>query len=255
MKKIEEDILGWFNLTEYLWFSFGERYSLPLAIVLAVIITAIVGVVLARLTLGRIKKRDFNVAVLIMCGMAYLYEGLMQVVFGKLPQSFPLFSKQIGIEIGGVFIATQSLWLIGVTIFLGVILFYFFGSQLYGKAMRATSQNPMAAQLVGINTQWMVSISIALSAGMGAIAGITMAPLTFVVYNAGWMFTMKGFVAAVLGGGLNSYVGAFVGGIVVGLIEAFTIGYVTSLFKDVILFTILILILLIRPTGILGKQY
>jgi branched-chain amino acid transport system permease protein len=226
---------------------------LPAAAVLAIIATTVVGVVLARTTIVRMRQPEFNAAVLIMCGLGFLYQGIMQVAFGKYPKAFPFFSKTWSLDFGGASIATQSLWLIGITVLLGIALWYFFGRHLYGKAMRATTQNPLGAKLVGINILTMTTLSVGLAAGIGALAGIAVAPLAYVVYDAGWLYTMKGLVAAVLGGGLVSYSGAFVGGLVVGLIESFTIGYLTSSYKDVVLFSILIIILLLRPAGILGK--
>jgi len=257
------NVAGWIKFPQGMYLFVGAflaltfmslNLPLPVAVIAAVISTTIIGVLLARATIIRMRQPEFNAAVLIMCGLGFLYEGIMQVAFGKYPKPFPFFSEQLSIKFLGAHIPIQSLWLIGITVLLGIALWYFFGRQLYGKAMRATAQNPLAAKLVGINTRTMTTLSIALSAGIGALAGIAMAPLTYVVFNVGWLFTMKGLVAAVIGGGLISYPGAFVGGVVVGLIEAFTIGYVTSTYKDVVLFAILIIILILRPAGILGRQ-
>ena len=257
------NVAGWLNLPQGMYLFLGAflaltfmslNLPLPAAAILAVISTTAIGVLVARATIIRMRQPEFNAAVLIMCGLGFLYEGIMQVAFGKSPTAFPSFSEQLSIEFLDTHIATQSLWLIGVTVLLGIALWYFFGRQLYGKAMRATAQNPLAAKLVGINTTSMTTLAIALSAGIGALAGIAVTPLYYVVFNVGWLFTMKGLVAAVVGGGLVSYPGAFVGGIVVGLIEALTTGYVTSLFKDVVLFVILIIILILRPAGIVGES-
>ncbi len=257
------NVAGWLNLPQGMYLFVGAFLALmfmslslplPVAIILAVILTTIIGVLLVRLTISRMRQPEFNAEVLIMCGLGYLYQGIMQVAFGKDPKPFPAFSEQLSVEFLGANIATQSLWVIGITVVLGIALWYFFGRQLYGKAMRATAQNPLAAKLVGINTMSMTTLAIALSAGIGALAGIAIAPLYYVVFNVGWLFTLKGVVAGVVGGGLISYPGAFVGGIVIGLIEAFTIGYATSLFKDVVVFLILIIILILRPAGIIGQS-
>jgi branched-chain amino acid transport system permease protein len=178
----------------------------------------------------------------------------MRIAFGRYPKLFPPFSEPLGFKFFNAYIATQSLWLIGITLFLGVALWYFFSRQLYGRAMRATSQNQIAARLVGINTKSMIALSFAISAAIGAIGGIVVAPLTYVVYNGGWLHTMRGILAAVIGGGLSSYMGAFVGGFTIGILEALTVGYVTSLFKDAVLFAVLLAILVWRPAGILGKK-
>ena len=258
-----------FNVTGWLYFPQGNylfigaffaltflglNLPLPAAVILAIIATTMIGILFERLSLGRMRQPGFAVAVLIMSGAMFLYDGIMMVGWGRYPKVMPFFSEQLGVDFFGAAIPTQSLWLIGITIILGVALWYFFNRQLYGKAMRATSQNPVASRLVGINTRTMVILAMALSSGIGALGGIVIAPLTYVVWNASVSYTMKGFVAAVIGGGLVSYTGAFVGGLVVVLIEAFVTGYITSLFKDVVLFAILIIVLVWRPTGLLGPR-
>ena len=257
------NVTSWLNFPQGMYMFFGAFFALlfismdlplPAAVISAIVVIAIVGVLSERLTIGRMRQPTFLTAILIMCGLAYLYEGIMRVAFGTFPKQFPPFSEQLGFEFFSVYIPTQSLWMMAITLISGVVLWYFFGRQLYGKAMRATAQNPTAAKLVGINTKTMATLSIALSAGLGALGGIAIAPLTYVVYNQGWPFTMKGLVAAVIGGGLTSYSGAFVGGVLIGLLEAFTIGYITSLFKDAVLFAILIIVLIWRPAGILGQK-
>ncbi len=256
------NVARWLNFPQGQYMLFGgfltimfmSYMPLPVAALLAIIVTAGIGVLFERLTLGRMRQPNFNVSVLIMVGAAFLFDGIMMVAWGKRPLVLPPFTEQLGVKFLGAAIPIQSLIMIGSTVVVGLALWYFFNRQLYGKAMRATSQNPAAARLVGINTRNMVIMAVVLSAGIGAFGGIIIAPLTYVIYSAGMHYGVLGFVAAVVGGGLTSYTGAFVGGILVGLIEAFTIGYITSLYKDAILFAILILVLIFRPTGILGPR-
>ena len=257
------NVTGWLNFPQGNYMFFGAfltltflslNLPLPAAVILAIIATTMIGVLFERLTLGRMRQPGFAVAVLIMSGAMFLFDGIKMVGFGRYPKTLEPFSEQLGVEFLGMAIPTQSLWMIGTTVVLSITLWYFFNRQLYGKAMRATSQNPVASKLVGINTTTMVILAVALSSGIGALGGIVIAPLTFIVWNAAVPYTMKGFVAAVIGGGLVSYTGAFVGGLMVGLIEAFVTGYVTSLFKDTILFAILIAVLIWRPAGLLGSR-
>ena len=257
------NVAGWLNFPQGNYMMFGAFFTLtllglnlplPVAAILAIIITTSIGVLFERLAIGRMRQPSLNTAILIMIGAIFLFDGIMMVSFGKYPKTLPFFSEQFSVEFFGVAIPTQSLWVIGITIALGFALWYFFNRQFYGKAMRAVSQNPLAAKLAGINTQRMVVLAVAISSGIGALGGIVISPLTFTMYNAGISFTLKGFIAAVIGGGLVSYPGAFLGGVVVGLIESFTIGHVTSLYSDVVLFGVLIIILLWRPTGILGPR-
>lgn len=257
------NVAGWLNFPQGNYMMFGAFFTLtflalglplPVAAILAIITTTGIGISFERLTIGRMRQPTLNMAILIMIGAIFFFDGVKMISFGKWPHSLPFFSEQFSVEFAGAFIPTQSLWVIGITIILGIALWYFFNRQFYGKAMRAVSQNPLAAKLAGINTQRMVVLAVAISSGIGALGGIVISPLTFTMYNAGISFTLKGFIAAVIGGGLVSYPGAFLGGVVVGLIESFTIGYVTSLYSDVVLFGVLIIILLWRPTGILGPR-
>jgi len=256
-------LIGTLNFPQGMYLLLGAFFALmflelglplPLAAIVAVIVVVIIVALFTRFTAIHMRHKEFSALVLVMCGLAFLYEGIMLLAFGFYPKPFPAFSETIVVQLGELFIATQSIWVIGITVVLGIALWYFFNRHIYGKAMRATSQNPVAARLIGVNIKTMMTLSVILSAGLGATAGIAVAPLSYVIYNVGWMLTMRGFVAAVIGGGLTSYVGAFVGGLVVGIIEAVTIGYVTSMFKDVVLFGILIVLLILRPNGLLGKR-
>lgn len=257
------NVTGWINFPQGQYMFIGAFFALsfislniPLlaTVILSIIITIIISVLFERLTLGRMRQPNFMVAVMILSGAMFLYDGLMMVCFGKFPKSMAPFSKKLGVSLLGSIVPSQSLWMIGITIVLGFTLWFFFSRHIYGKAMRAVAQNQLASKLVGINVRTMTLLAVALSSGIGAIAGIVIAPMTFVVFNAGMPYTMKGFVSAVIGGGLISYPGAFLGGLLVGLAEAFITGYVTSLFKDVVLFSLLIIVLIWRPSGILGSQ-
>jgi branched-chain amino acid transport system permease protein len=117
--------------------------------------------------------------------------------------------------------------------------------------MLATAHNPLAAQLVGIDTRRMLLVSFGLAAGLGAVAGILITPITLTSYNVGVMLGLKGFAAAILGG-LGSGPGAILGGLLLGLAEALTAGYVSSAYKDAIAFVAILAVLLLRPSGLLG---
>lgn len=119
--------------------------------------------------------------------------------------------------------------------------------------MRAAACNPRAASLMGVNVNSMVSLSFALSGGLGAVAGIIIVPITTLSYDIGVMLGLKGFAAAVLGGYGNSF-GAVLGGLLLGVLESVGAGVVSSTYKDVIAFGILLLVLFVRPSGILGHS-
>ncbi|HSS87502.1 MAG TPA: branched-chain amino acid ABC transporter permease, partial [Reyranella sp.] len=122
-----------------------------------------------------------------------------------------------------------------------------------GKAILATSFNPVAAQLVGINTSWVLFISFALSAALGALGGILVAPITLTSYDVGIMLGLKGFVAAVVGG-LGSGLGAVLGGLLVGIVEAMSAGYISSAYKDAVPFLLILAILFFMPRGLFGAK-
>ena len=119
--------------------------------------------------------------------------------------------------------------------------------------MMPTSCNPVAAQLVGINTQWVLLVSFALSAAMGAVGGILLTPLTMTSYDVGIMLGLKGFVAAVVGG-LGSGLGAVAGALLVGIVEAMAAGYISSAYKDAVPFLLIFVILFFMPRGLFGAK-
>ena len=119
--------------------------------------------------------------------------------------------------------------------------------------MLATSHNHLAAQLVGINVRLVLFLSFGLSAALGAIAGILIAPITTTSYDVGVMLGLKGFAAAILGG-MGSVVGAVIGGLVLGIAETMSAGYLSSAYKDVIAFVIILAVLFLLPSGLFGKR-
>jgi branched-chain amino acid transport system permease protein len=133
-----------------------------------------------------------------------------------------------------------------------VLLWAFIERTLLGKAMVATAANEIAARLVGIDTRRIVGWSFAISAAMGAVAGILITPITLTSYDVGTLLALKGFAAAMLGG-MGSGVGAVIGGLLLGLLEAFAAGYVSSQYKDAVAFLLILIVLLAMPRGLLGR--
>lgn len=174
------------------------------------------------------------------------------LIWGKDPLSQPSFSGEEPVRIGEVVIATQTFWVVGTLLLVAGLMWFFFTRTLYGKAILAVSENRDAASLVGINNSLAVLASFALSALVGALAGAVVTPITFVSYDGGTMIGLKGFIALTLGG-MESIWGGIVGGLVLGLIEALGAGYISAQFKDLLAFLLLILVLYMRPVGILGR--
>jgi len=226
---------------------------LPLAAVLAIAATTLVGLALERFAVERVRGESVVTLIIITIGASILLRGLAGLVWDKNLHALPAFSGDRPIALGGATIVPQSLWVIGVTLVVVAALWWFFNRTLHGKAMLATSHNRLAAQLVGISVRRVLLVSFGLSAALGALAGILIAPITFTAWDVGVMLGLKGFAAAILGG-LGSGPGAVLGGLVLGLLEALSAGYVSSAYKDVIAFGIMLAVLVLMPGGLLGRR-
>jgi branched-chain amino acid transport system permease protein len=226
---------------------------LPLAIVLAVAAAVLVGVLLEKLAIEPARGASVITLIIITIGASIFLRGLAQLIWDKKLHALPPFSGEQPIEVWGATILPQSLWVLAVTILIVVVLTWFFGRTLYGKAMLATAYNRLAAQLAGVSVRYVLLASFALSAALGAIAGILIAPITLTSWDIGVMLGLKGFAAAILGG-FGSGIGAIAGGLVLGLVEALGAGFVSSAYKDVIAFVIIFVVLMLRPSGLFGAR-
>ena len=230
----------------------GAGLPLWLAAPGAVVVVMIVGLALERCAVGRASNASVTTLIIITIGASIFLRGLVEWLMGKEIHAIPAFSGEEPILVAGAALAPQSLWVFGSAGVAILCLWYFFNRTLHGKAMLATSHNRLAAELVGIAVKRVLLLSFALSAMLGAIAGIVITPITFTYSEAGIMLGLKGFSAAVLGG-LGSGPGAVVGGLIVGLSEAFAAGYISSAYKDAVAFIIILLVLFFMPNGLFGK--
>jgi branched-chain amino acid transport system permease protein len=225
--------------------------SLPLAIVAAIAIVALVGLLVDKLAVEPARDADITSIIIITIGVSMIVRGSVEVTLGKGNHSLPHFSGDKPLAVMGATILPQSLWVMAVTVVVVIALALFFGKTRVGKGILATAHNRLAAQLVGVNVKNVLLASFGLSAALGAIGGILVTPIATTSYDAGIMLGLKGFVAATLGG-LGSGMGAVAGGVILGLIEAFTAGYVSSAYKDAVPFVLVLVILLVRPRGLFG---
>lgn len=228
-----------------------QGWPLPVVLLLAIALPAIVGIVMEKVAIEPVKGAETVSLIIITIGASLVIRGLVQVWLGKGTFSLAPFSGETPIEVLGATLLPQSLWVLGVTALVVVALWYFFSRTLTGKAMLATSFNRMAAELVGINTNWVLFMSFAMSAGLGALGGILVTPITLTSYDVGIMLGLKGFVAAVVGG-LGNGLGAVLGGLLVGILEAMGAGYISSAYKDAIPFVLILFILFFLPRGLFG---
>lgn len=226
-----------------LWFAAGG----------AVAITCLIGIALHRFAIAPARGASVVALIIITIGASIVLRGIAQIVFDKQIHRFPAFTGEDPILIGGATLLPQSLWVLGgaAAIFAG--LYLFMTRTMSGKALLATANNRLAAQLVGINTQMVMLSSFALSAAIGAVAGVLITPITLTSAGIGVGFALKGFAAAVLGG-MGNPAGALIGGLLLGLIEALTAGYISSSYKDASAFIVILLVLFFMPGGLFAAK-
>lgn len=227
--------------------------GLPLAITVAVVASTLTGALMERLAIRPARGAPLITLLIITLGVALVIRGVIQVVLGKGNHALPAFSGDVPLRVAGATLVPQSLWVLGVTMVVVVVLAWYFGRTLSGKGMLATSHNPLAASLVGIGTDRVMLMSFAMSGALGAVGGVITAPITFTSYDAGVVLGLKGFAAAALGG-IGSGPGAIVGGLVLGVMEALAAGYVSAAYKDAVAFVLILLVLMFMPRGLFGAR-
>lgn len=225
-----------------------------LALALSMVACAVLGVVIERLAYRPLRGGPTLNVLITAIGVSLLLENLGQFVFGATPRPFPELFPVTSFDLGGVFISSNQLVVIGVTLLLLFALRFIVMRTKIGTAMRAVSLNKQAASLVGINNDFVISFTFALGSALAAAGGILYA-LNYPSIDPlmGVLPGLKAFVAAVLGG-IGNIPGAALGGLLLGIVETFVNGSAEwSSYKDAIAFALLILILLFRPAGLLGR--
>lgn len=225
---------------------------LPLAALLAVVSSVAIGLMLYRFAIEPARGADAVALIMITIGASIFLRGAAQVVFDKRFHSLPHPFGTDPIRIGGAAVLPQSLVVLAGAAVIVVLLWLFIDRTLFGKAVTATAANRLAANLVGINTGRMIGFSFAVSAAIGALAGILVTPVTLTSYDVGTLLALKGFAAAMLGG-IGYALGAVVGGLLLGLLEAFSAGYLSSKYKDAVAFLVILAVFFVMPRGLLGR--
>ncbi|HEV7323834.1 MAG TPA: branched-chain amino acid ABC transporter permease [Bosea sp. (in: a-proteobacteria)] len=235
------------------FFAWQAGIPLPLAALLAILAAATIGVLLNKLAIEPARGAPVASLIIITIGASIFLRGSAQLVFDKQLHRFPSFSGDDPLRILGATMLPQGLWVIAGAVAIFLVLWLFFARTLTGKAVLATANNRIAASLVGINPNHMMTLSFAVSAAIGALAGVLVTPITLTSYDLGVAMALKGFAAAMLGG-MGVPAGALVGGLLLGLIEALTAGYVSSVYKDAVAFVLILVILFARPQGLFGRK-
>ncbi|MEC9485408.1 MAG: branched-chain amino acid ABC transporter permease [Candidatus Izemoplasma sp.] len=237
-------------------FAFSLSFQLPflVVIVLSMFFAAILGILIERVAYKKLRKAPRISALITAIGMSLFLQHLAQLIFGATPYVMKPLVDTTPITILNFDISRLTLLTIGLSILFMILLTLFVYKTKPGKAMRAVSQDKEAAILMGINVDNIISLTFAIGSALGALGGIFYAMTYSQIYpTMGVLPGLKAFIAAVFGG-IGSIGGAMIGGYLIGIIETMTKAYISSKWVDVIVFGLLIVILLFKPSGILGKN-
>lgn len=232
------------------------KFGLPwwLAVIISIVACAVLGVVMEKVAYKPLRNASRISLLITAIGISYLLQNLFQLIFGANPQPYHAFITLPALNLGGISIQANYYITFSVSVLLMILLTLFVNKTTMGKAMRAVSEDEGAAKLMGINVDTTISLTFAIGCALAAIAGILYANCYPMINpTLGSLPGIKAFIAAVLGG-IGSIPGAVIGAFILGMVEAMTKAYISSQLTDTIVFAILILMLLFKPAGILGKN-
>ena len=240
----------------YVAFFALSRFLLPLfvSVILSIVVCTILGVVIERLAYKPLRQASSLSVLITAIGVSYFLQNAAQLLWTSNTKVFPSIVSNAYLKIGDLSISYLTIITIAVCIAIMIVLTLFISKTKTGMAMRACSEDKGAAMLMGINVNTTISITFAIGSGLAAIASILLCATYPSVYpTLGSMPGIKAFTAAVFGG-IGSIPGAFLGGLMLGVIETLTKAYISTQLSDAIVFAVLIVVLLIKPTGLLGKK-
>lgn len=232
------------------------KFGLPwwLAVIISIVVCAVLGVVMEKVAYKPLRNASRISLLITAIGISYLLQNLFQLIFGANPQPYHAFIVLPALNLGGITIQANYYITFSVSVLLMILLTLFVNKTTMGKAMRAVSEDEGAAKLMGINVDTTISLTFAIGCALAAIAGILYANCYPMINpTLGSLPGIKAFIAAVLGG-IGSIPGAVIGAFILGMVEAMTKAYISSQLTDTIVFAILILMLVFKPAGILGKN-
>ena len=232
------------------------KFGLPwwLAVIISIVACAVLGVVMEKVAYKPLRSASRISLLITAIGISYLLQNAFQLIFGANPQPYHAFITLPALNLGGISIQANYYITFSVSVVLMILLTLFVNKTTMGKAMRAVSEDEGAAKLMGINVDTTISLTFAIGCALAAIAGILYANCYPMINpTLGSLPGIKAFIAAVLGG-IGSIPGAVIGAFILGMVEAMTKAYISSQLTDTIVFAILILMLVFKPAGILGKN-
>lgn len=248
----------------YICFFAVSRFDLPpvVGVLLAMAVCTVLGMVVERLAYKPLRQAPSLAVLITAIGVSYFLQNAALLLWSSNPKVFPNFftagagdSAKTGVELfgGELKISFVTISAIVACVVIMVVLTWFTGRTKMGKAMRACSEDKGAAQLMGINVDGTISMTFAIGSGLAAIAGVLLcSAYPTLVPTTGSMPGIKAFTAAVFGG-IGSIPGAFLGGILLGIIEIFAKAYISTQMSDAVVFAVLIIVLLVKPAGLLGR--
>ena len=225
-----------------------------LTIAVAMLLCGLTGVIIERLAYRRLRNAPRLAPLITAIGMSFILENIMQYWRGPSPVAFPQVIPNPVFHIGPLEIAAKQLLVIALAIVMMILLQLFIFNTKLGKAMRATAQDRDAAQLMGININATIALTFLIGSALAGAAGF----VSGVYYGSTWFFNgfaagLKAFTAAVLGG-IGNLAGAMLGGFLIGLIESLTTQFISDQWSNVVVFSVLVLVLIFRPSGLLGES-
>jgi len=228
---------------------------LPLAILLAVVITMAVGALIEVTFIRWLWRPSVLRMIIITIGISILIREAALLLWGQEVRALPYFTgnEVTSIAVGGARVSPQVLWTLSACTGLVVLVTAFFRFTMLGRQMRACAANRVAASLCGLPTKNLITLSFVLSAGMGALAGCVVSPITQTQYAIGTGLAIKGFTVAILGG-LGNSLAAVAAGLLLGVIESFSVSLLPTAFKDAVSIAVLLAILFARPSGLFGAR-
>lgn len=241
----------------YVCFFMTSRYDMPavVGVLLSMFVCTVLGIVIERLAYKPLRQATSLAVLITAIGMSYFLQNAAQLLWTSNPKVFKSAVGDGGIQLAeGLYVSHVTLVTIAVCVIIMIALTVFTGKSKMGKAMRACSEDKGAAQLMGINVNTTISITFAIGSALAAIAGVLLcSAYPNLVPTTGSMPGIKAFTAAVFGG-IGSIPGALIGGVLLGIIEIFAKAYISTEISDAIVFAVLIVVLLVKPTGLLGKK-
>lgn len=254
MSFVQGDIM---TLGAYLGLTFFRILKFPflVSLLLTVFCAFCVGLLLEKGVIRILLNKNVLAIYIVLATIAisYIIQNGVQLGWGSITQYFPSIFSKPSVKVLGISVQPEALMCMGASLVCMVLLHLFMTKTRFGTAMRASAMDPMAAQSCGINVSLSTGITWGLSAGLAAIAGMLIGPMYGVYSTLGSTIGNKGFSGAVIGGYGNMY-GAMVGGLLLGLAEIFVSGYISSTYKNLIAYIILIVFLFLKPTGIFNER-